>query len=157
MRLYLDTEFNGFGGALISLALISEPQPQHSMMRHLGDTTNHQFYSAVLCPGPINSWVAEHVMPVLGATPLMPKLFKQEFHNFISRFKNPEIICDWHADAEHFCRLLAGEDYGSSLDFPCQITILNTPSNAIVSAIPHNALEDARALMLWHTALAKCA
>lgn len=152
MRLYLDTEFNGFGGDLISMALISEPVQQHPMLRHLGDTTNRQFYSARLINGPINPWVKEHVMPVLEVTPLMPSLFKKEFHEWIRQFKNPEIVCDWHADAEHFCRLLAGEDYGSSLDFECRITILKTPPGQPVSLKPHNALADAEALMLWHTA-----
>lgn len=151
--MYLDTEFNGFGGDLISLALVSEPVKRHQMLRHLGETTSHEFYRAVLCKGPVDSWVQQNVMPVLRIAPLMPALFRGEFHDFISKYDNPEIICDWHADAAHFCNMLAGPDYGTSLDFPCKITILKTPSGQPVSATPHNALEDARALMNWHTGL----
>lgn len=83
MRLYLDTEFNGHGGELISLALVT-------------------------------------------------------------------IICDWPVDAMHFCASLAGQDFESSLDFPCEIKILRTPPGQSVSLIPHYALEDARALRHWH-------
>ena len=145
MKLYLDTEFNGFGGDLISMALVGETFP-HS----LAGSVTSEFYHAVLCKAPIDPWVQEHVMPHLNAVPLMPYLFRAEFHDFIKRFANPEIICDWHADAEHFCRMLAGPDYGTSLDFACRITILNTPPGQPVSEIPHNAMEDARALKRWH-------
>lgn len=139
MRFYLDTEFNGFGGELISLALISPDGPQ--------------MYSGVQCLALIDPWVSQHVMPVLRLGTMWPKkTFRSMFHAFITQFKNPEIICDWHADAGYFCDLLAGEDYGSSLDFECRITILKTPPGQPVSLLPHNALEDARALMVWHVA-----
>lgn len=72
------------------------------------------------------------------------------FHQFIQQFRNPDIVCDWHADAEHFCRMLAGSDYGSSLDFPCRLVILKTPPGQPISKRPHNALADAIALMEWN-------
>ncbi len=137
MRLYLDTEFNGFGGELISLALVS---PDY----------RHEFYRVCIFTKPVETWVKQHVIPVLDADPLLPAEFKEDLHRFIGRFENPEIICDWHADAEHFCRLLAGHDYGSSLDFQCRITILKTPPGQPVSLTPHNALADAKALMEWN-------
>lgn len=149
MRLYLDTEFNGFGGELISMALVGEPQP-HPMA--VGGRTQDTWYRARLFNGPVNPWVSEHVMPKLKTTPLMPELFRTELHDFLRPFKNPEIICDWHADAEHFCKMLAGNDYGSSLDFECRIAILKTPPGQPVSLDPHNALADAQALMHWHLA-----
>lgn len=147
MRLYLDTEFNGFGGELISMALVGADQP-HSMA--VGGFVPVVWYAACLTHGPLDPWVKEHVMPVLDRTPLMPSIFKREFHDWIKRFDNPEIICDWHADAAHFCNMLAGMDYGTSLDFACRITILKTPPGQPVSCIPHNALADARALMEWN-------
>ncbi len=143
MRLYLDTEFNGFGGDLISMALVG-PDPV-------------QWYAARLWTGALNEWVHENVMPVLNTEPLLPYRFKREFHEWIRQFNNPEIVCDWHADAEHFCRMLAGDDYGSSLDFSCRITLLKTPPGQPVSAIPHNALSDATALRDWHSKFAVAA
>jgi hypothetical protein len=138
-RLYLDTEFNGHGGRLISIALVEE-------------SGCREFYE-VLPIGNLDPWVAEHVVPVLRKRELPTASVRKLFHNFIQGFSNPEIICDWHADAAHFCDMLAGPDYSTSIDFPCRITILKTPPGQPVSAVPHNALEDARALRDWHLAL----
>lgn len=153
MRFYLDTEFNGHGGELISMALVSE-------MTHMGAgvTNSFEWYRARRIVQPIVPWVAENVMPVLRARQLNPREFRVDFGTFISHFENCEIICDWHADAEHFCQSLAGPDFGSSLDFPCTIRILKTPPGGPApAAIPHNALEDARALRDWHEALLRAA
>ena len=136
MKLFLDTEFNGFGGEIISLALVPEDD---------GD----EFYEVCGCSAPIEPWVAAHVVPILNRTPISFNLFRQGFHNFVRQYDNPEVICDWHADAVHFCEMLAGDDYGTSLDFACRVTILKTPPGQPVSALPHNALEDARALKRW--------
>ena len=51
MRYFLDVEFNGFGGPLISLALVPE------------DPDAAPFYEALPCPKP-DVWVAAHVLPV---------------------------------------------------------------------------------------------
>lgn len=145
MRLYLDTEFNGFGGELISLALVAEPSPLVDV-GYLPES----FYGARQFSAPVHPWVAEHVIPKLFTSLIEPDVFRAELHEFLLNFKNPEIICDWHADAEHFCKMLAGDDYGGSLDFACSITILKTPPGQPVSKNPHNARADARALMEWH-------
>jgi hypothetical protein len=141
VRLYLDTEFNGHGGELISMAVVAAQE--NGLLFDV-------FYEVCDWKQPTNSWVNEHVVPKLEKMPLHAHIFRQCFHSWIRHFDNPEIICDWHADAEHFCRLLAGPDYGSSLDFACRITILKTPPGQPISANPHNALADARALRDWH-------
>lgn len=135
---YLDTEFNGHGGQLISLALVSPMGPT--------------LYVACCPPEQVDPWVALHVLPVLGDGFPYQSIagVRGVFQNFIQRFPNPNIICDWHADACHFLKLLEGPDYGSSLDFACQIQLIKTPPGEPVSKIPHNALADARALMDWH-------
>lgn len=138
MRLYLDTEFNGHGGELISMALIGR------------DVYAAKWYEARQISGAVDPWVAQNVMPKLDRVPLSNVYFRRCFHDWIRQFDNPDIICDWHADAAHFCRMLEGPDYGSSLDFACRIVILKTPPGEPVSANPHNALADAEALMLWN-------
>jgi hypothetical protein len=137
---YLDTEFNGHGGKLISIALVSPMGPT--------------FYGACQLPEPTDAWVLQHVIPVLGAVATYSYMgLRQVFQGFIKQFSNPTIICDWHADAVHFLNMLEGPNYGTSLDFSCQIHVLKTPPGEPVSQIPHNALADARALMTWHTQL----
>lgn len=134
-KLYLDTEYNGFGGKLISMALVGHKD---------------HWYQARMIRGALDPWVKEYVMPVLDTKPVSHDYFKAEFRAWVTRFNNPEIICDWHADAEHFCHMLRGSDHESSLDYPCSITILKTPPGQPVSAKPHNALADAVALRDWH-------
>ena len=136
--LFLDTEFNGFGGELISVALT--------------DGKLHQFYMVVDILKPFEPWIAANVVPKLGIPQFSGShaQVRDLFHKWITQFRNPEIICDWSADAEHFCRLLQGSDYGSSLDFACQIKIVKTPIGHPVSRMPHNALADAEALANWY-------
>jgi len=134
-KLYLDTEFNGFGGALMSMALIS--------------AEGSAWYEVVDVKGPIDPWVKQHVVPLFDKAPVPLVSFKASLHMFLRQFVNPEIICDWHADAAHFCDSLAGFDYGSSLDYACRITILKTPPGEPKPKRPHNALSDATALMMW--------
>lgn len=134
---YLDTEYNGFGGELISLALVSSDTPLY-------------FYAAQDADMPLAPWVEQNVMPVLNTPPLRARFFKQKFQEFVQQFPNPKIICDWNEDAIHFCSLLHGVDYGSSLDFAFELVILKVPNGSYESETPHNALADARALMKWH-------
>jgi len=101
----------------------------------------------------IHPWVKANVLPMLYKSFIQKKtalVLQQEFHVWLANFDNPEIICDWHADAAHFCQLLEGPDYGTRLDFPCRITILKTPPGQPVSQRPHNAYYDALALRDWH-------
>jgi len=150
VRFYLDTEFNGHRGELISLALVSEWSP----VAMTSQKFSHEFYAARHIKSVPNDWVKEHVMPVLRTPVLTPTMFKAKVQEFIVRFPESEIICDWHADAEHFASLLDGHDYGSSLDFPCVIRIIRTPKEGGPrSETPHNALEDARGLRDWYESL----
>lgn len=140
MRFYLDTEFNGFGGALISLALVAE-------------NVTSSFYEVAPLPDVVDPWVAEHVIPKLYKDPLptLP-LFRARLHSFLLQFEQPEIIADWHRDLELFFEALAGDDYGTSLDYACTARLLKTPPGAPgPSTVPHNALHDAYALRDWHT------
>lgn len=137
MRLYLDTEFNGFGGELISLALCGrgvEP-----------------FYEVVQQSSPTlpNFWVLEHVAPVLNKKSITQDMFRVKFHSYLLQFDKPEIIADWHDDIAHFCKQLNGTNYGSSLNYPCTFWLISTVGIEIKPKVPHNALSDAEALMEW--------
>ena len=142
MRYFLDTEYNGFGGELISIALV----PEH------GD---QEFYATLPLPEVIHPWVMRNVIPYLNAVGQafahheMSRLDAgQELARYLAHDQEPVIVADWPDDIAFFCSLLTpgpGEivDIGS-LDF----MLLRRPGSSVAanSKVPHNALHDARAL-----------
>jgi hypothetical protein len=134
MKLYLDTEFNGFGGELLSMALVSDD----------GD----EFYEVVPALKPIEPWVAKHVVPLLDKSPIDRTMLRRMLHGYLRQFSNPEIVADWHADLLHFFDAFHGRDYTESLDYSCTTRLLSGPSD-ITPDRPHNALSDAHALRRW--------
>lgn len=134
-KLFLDVEFNGFRGDLISLALVSDD--------------SQEWYEVLSEPIAWNDWVYENVFPKLGKEPIGETAFKSSLHQFLRQFDCPTVICDAHADLVHFFASFQGAEYTSSLiDFHCKVELLADseckPDN------PHNALSDARALRDWY-------
>lgn len=142
MRYFLDTEFNGFGGELISIALVPEQGDQ-------------EFYAVLPLPADVHPWVALHVIPYLRTVP--PGLYQEmgmvELGEQVARYlegdPHPVIVADWPDDIARFCNLLMPApghivDVGS-MDFQ----FMRRPgfSTAANSKVPHNALHDARSLM----------
>lgn len=138
--LFLDTEFNGFGGELISMALVSDE--------------GREWYQVLGVPDRVHPWVADHVIPRLAKEPLGENVFRFSLHTFLLNFRSPVVVCDWHADAEHFAASLASADYGSSLNYDCTIRIIGPTETQPEPETPHNALSDARALRDWYLAQA---
>ncbi len=140
MRLYLDTEFNGFGGELISLALVA--------------SNGEEFYKVYQIPKNPHPWVQENVIPHLlwsrNLDPVVARTkldFLRDFALFAYRFKNAEIVADWPADIEHFCRLLTYDGAANGFRVPANFTFkLIDRQHDYISETPHNALSDARAL-----------
>lgn len=133
MKFWLDTEFNEFRGDLISMALVADD--------------GSEWYEALPCkdPGP---WVAQHVMPVVFREPLPNRIyFALSLGAFLAQFDSVHVVADWPEDISHFCNsLIVGP--GMRIDTP-PLTMevrRDLPNTADISKIPHNALEDARAL-----------
>ena len=133
-NLYLDTEFNGFEGSLISLALVS---PE-----------GHEFYEVLDYSSMIvDPWVQKHVIPVLNKPSINCKQFQQNLKNFLNQFQQINIVCDWPEDIVHFTKFLINGPGTRILHPPMTFELdYNLPDTSIYSKIPHNALEDARAL-----------
>lgn len=135
--LFIDTEFNGFGGELISLALVPLRGGRH-------------FYEVLPCERP-HAWVAQHVMPILRKSAITPSLFRSKLAAFL-RITRQEagapitVVADWPEDIQHFCAsLITGP--GTMLGVGCDFTFaLRTDLGTTASSIPHNALADAYAL-----------
>lgn len=129
--LYLDTEFNGHGGELLSLALVSP--------------CGKEFYKVFPAPRKIDPWVRENVMPKLRQFSESPREIQQELFAFLRQFDGVMVIADWSADFCHFFKLFEGPEFQSSLDMSVVAVLKSGPSD-IRPEVPHNALSDARAL-----------
>jgi hypothetical protein len=150
MKLYLDTEFNGHGGELISMALVALKPPSRPTARGLpiewyGWTIPKQQY--------YTPWVLDNVVPHMHLHAPAPfeslEDMKESCREFVFAYDRVEIVCDWHADLVHFCNMLTGPTYEESIDFPFRAAVLKTPPGGVGSLHPHHALYDARALAKW--------
>lgn len=141
VRYFLDTEFNGFGGALLSLALVPE------------DGT--EFYVTLQWDGELLPWVQQNVAPYIDHVPVglvSDRLSRRDAALALSHYLEvdsaPEIVADWPEDIAQFCYLLTTGP-GQMTPVP-PITFQLIPllgfSTAANSQVPHNALHDARAL-----------
>jgi hypothetical protein len=141
MRYYLDTEFNGFGGALLSLALVPED--------------GQEFYVTLECDVPIFPWVERNVVPYLDNVPVglvSPRMTRRHAADALAAYLGadpaPELVADWPEDITQFCSLLMIAP-GQMVPVPpmtFRLLQLQGFSPAANSAVPHNALHDARAL-----------
>ena len=141
MRYFLDTEFNGFGGALLSVALVPED--------------GEEFYATLAMDDDVLPWVERNVVPFLDHVPQAlqsPRLSQRdaaiELSHYLSVDPAPVIVADWPEDIAQFCNLLMTGP-GEMVPVPAltfQLVPLGGYSTAANSAVPHNALHDARAL-----------
>lgn len=107
MKYTIDTEFNGFGGELLSLALVP------------WDEADLALYLRVPAPiAPLDPWVAENVWPLIDACPLEHRLcamapVEEWAHRIAAYLTNdgdgrgiPYIIADWPDDIRYFCEAI---------------------------------------------------
>jgi hypothetical protein len=86
-------------------------------------------------------------MPHLLQHPKRDADLRDDLNKFLQQFETVRIISDWPGDIAHFCNFLEyapGERIGP--DMMVFEVRRDLPDTATTSAIPHNALEDARAL-----------
>ncbi len=140
MNLYLDSEFDGHGGSLISLALA-------------GDDGSRWY--GVFAEYAAFDWVIENVIPHLyGMKPTVdgaPELLRFSLAEYLRGRGGCTIWADWPDDFAHLMRLMSGPFYSDSFMIPCTMQLIVTPDGEPKPEIPHNALSDAIALMKWHT------
>ena len=137
MRIWIDTEFNGYQGDLISIALVDED--------------GRDFYAVLSCANPI-PWVAEHVMPILDGEPISLADRQGTMARWLAAYDAVHIVADWPDDISNFMDLLITGP-GSRLDTPPLTMEVRRDLDGVASRVPHNALEDAYALRLSQLAL----
>jgi predicted DNA-binding transcriptional regulator AlpA len=91
MRLWLDAEFNGFQGKLISMALVAED--------------GREWYESLGCLAP-TAWVSAHVMPVINKRSCTRAEMQRRLACFLRRYDHIHVIADWPEDFVHFLELL---------------------------------------------------
>lgn len=146
MRYYLDTEFDGKGGPLLTLAIVR------------ADGEGYYFIDPEAVNSAQNEWVRANVVPVVNSDcPL-------GFHisnlglvlsQFLRDDKRPLVIADWPDDIAYLCRELTarslywGDPDGQLQDMPpLRFEVANHDAypTTLPGAVQHNAWWDAMAL-----------
>lgn len=143
MLYFLDCEFNGFGGELLSLALVAENGRELYLARPADELRELD----------IHHWVDLHVMPNLdlpGATPevLPAAVFATRLRQFLDGDPAPAIVADWPEDIAHLMGCLIVSPGHMILIPNMTLQLIHSPPwpDDLPGAVPHNALWDARAL-----------
>ena len=141
LRYFLDTEYNGWGGALLSLALVPDD--------------GEELYLTLDWSGALEEWVERNVVPYLDTVPdalISPRISRADAARTISHYlagdPEPLIVADWPEDIAYFNALLVTAP-GVMAEVPglrFQFMPLSGFSTAANSKVPHNALHDARSL-----------
>jgi hypothetical protein len=141
VRYFLDTEYNGWGGGLLSLALVPED--------------GEELYLTLDWNGVLEGWVERNVVPYIDTVPetlVSPRISRDDAARAIAHYlggdPEPVILADWPEDIAHFNALLVTGP-GLMAEVPrlrFEFVPLGGFSTAANSKVPHNALHDARAL-----------
>jgi len=141
MRYFLDTEYNGWGGALLSLALVPEE--------------GQELYLTLDWDCALAPWVERNVIPYLDTvveTMVSPRLSRPDAARAVAHYlagdPDPLIVADWPEDIAQLNMLLVTGP-GIMVEVPpltFKFVELSGFSTAANSKVPHNALHDARAL-----------
>jgi hypothetical protein len=142
MKFYLDCEFDGWMGPLISLALVSE----YGNEFYWFDRPKRDYIR--------DEWVGDNVLPILeceGAKATWAGDLAEGLEHFLAQAAaqtNAHIIVDWPDDVAYFCRaMITGP--GTRINTPpltFEVTRFDAYPSALPGAVQHNALWDARAL-----------
>lgn len=153
VRYYLDTEFNSFGGSLISLGVVRDDgQALYLRVPEID-------IERMTAEEGMDPWIVENILPVLGAVPhvdfdyyVLPAF---KWGQYLSRFlyrdgEVPQVFVDWPSDAMDFCKLLmTGPGKAVDMGNQTHITILRHVDiypTSLPGAVQHNALWDAFAI-----------
>ncbi|MBE0438214.1 MAG: hypothetical protein IBX57_00410 [Gammaproteobacteria bacterium] len=130
MKLFIDCEYNGYKGELISMALVDE----------LGKT----FYEVVHLPTSIDNWVHKNVVPHLNKKSISMEEFQAKLESFLSFYKDIHVISDWPEDIAYLMKAMVTGP-GTRIDTPPFTCEVRRDIDGI-GETPHNALSDALAL-----------
>lgn len=134
MRCFIDCEFNGGHGELMSMAIVSEDGQR-------------VFYEVVEHKQPTVEWVVENVVPILDKPALPSAAFKERLKKFLDAFPKLTLIADHAADLFYFTQQIIGAEGWMMIEYQLDMRV-DPAISAKKSTRKHNALEDAKALRL---------
>lgn len=136
MEVFIDCEFNGYRGQLITMALVA--------------MDGREMYASVpIEESSVAPWVADNVMPIISAGVETPDRMRHEdlpheIAAFLSQYDSVHLIADWPDDVRFFCEyLITGPGY--RVDTPPLTMEIRRDLDAD-STVPHHALHDARGI-----------
>ena len=137
-RLYLDTEFNGHGGQLITMA-IAAPDGVH-------------WYGCWPLPQRIDAWVKENVIPRIDyaswPTRSSEPILRASLYEYLREREGAILYADWPADFMYLLQQMCGPRYDVAFVVDIRMRLLRVTDPK--SSVPHNALHDAIGLLSWH-------
>lgn len=148
MKYFLDTEFDGFGGKLLSLALVRED-----------NESLYIIYKHNIITGITDPWVEQNVLPILYEVPAPLPGMLHVVHDDIDAARLiqaylaqddyvPYIITDWPDDVKYMCQaVITGP--GMMINVPrLQFDVVRVDAypTEVKGAVQHNAWWDAMAL-----------
>lgn len=151
-RYYLDTEFNSFGGSLISLGIVRDDGESLYLVVPKDEIERMEAEEGM------DPWIKENILPILYSVPpscpidICPVT---EWGPIISAFiyrddEIPQIMVDWPSDAMDFAKLLiTGPGTAVPMGNQTHITIIRHVDiypTTLEGAIQHNAWWDAMAI-----------
>lgn len=144
MRYFIDCEFDGHGGPLLSLAMVAEGGP--SLYVTIDEVA-------------FDPWVRENVFIDMNDYSLVDLVAldipEREAGSWIRRFlaadQHPIIIADSPVDIGHFCCAISTAEHGgwASCDYPLmtfEVHNVDCYPTTLEGAVQHNAWWDAMAL-----------
>jgi hypothetical protein len=152
VRYYLDTEFNSFGGSLISIGIAREDGECLYLVVPQSDIERMIFEESM------DPWITENILPILYSVPANVEIRTASVHrwpNLIAEFiyragETPQIIVDWPSDAMDFAKLLmVGPGKAVPMANQTHITIIrhiDVYPTTLKGAVQHNAIWDALAI-----------
>lgn len=139
MRYFLDTEFDGYQGPLMSLALVREDGASVYVIRDFE---------------PMDMWVRQNVRPIMFDCPVHalvstdPKALAMRVADFLSGDLDPVILTDWPADIRYLCELVEfpGGEMAPIPSLKFELHRVDAYPTTLKGAVQHNAWWDAMAL-----------
>lgn len=138
MKIYVDFEFNGMGGELLSMGLAFD-----------GGWMHIRRPDSEIAAIDLDPWVAANVMPIMGEAMIAPL---SEWGEYIEALcgTSPavEFVSDWPDDIRYLMGLLITGP-GTMIKIPsfrCSVVRVDAYPSTLEGAVQHNAMWDARAL-----------